>query len=281
MALTAYLAARGHEVVPLLRRAVQGKSSAIVWDWEAGHVREGVFEGFDAVIALAGESLIGRWTVRKRQCILRSRVVNTWLLAQMLAKVSKPPSLFMSASAVGFYANRGEELLTEQSEAGHSFLASLCVAWERAGQVMRDQGVRTVQARFGLVLDQKGGILPKLYRLVRCGCGGRWGSGEQWWSWVALADLMRAIEWILEHPSLEGPVNVVAPEAIRQQQMLHSLAVHCKCRVQMPLPAWLLRGCLGDAAQELLLSSARVYPARLLESGFHFLYPNVQEVWGL
>ncbi len=276
-ALSAFLASRGHEVVPLLRHPAEGGSHAIVWDMERGRLQKELFEGFDAVILLAGEPLMGRWTRVKKQQILRSRVVSVWLLSHVLAQLSRPPAIVISASAVGFYGHRGEELLTEESKEGSGFLATVAAAWERAAQVIQDRGARTLQTRFGLVLGAHGGILPKMCHLARWGFGGAWGRGDQWISWIALSDLVRAMEHLLLTPSLNGAINFVAPEPARQKELMRQVATCVHRPRGLSLPAPLLRFVMGDAANELLLSSIKVHPKRLLESGFRFASPHLHE----
>ncbi len=214
---------------------------------------------------------MGRWTLRKRQEILRSRVEGSRRLVDALAQLQSPPKLFISASAVGFYGDRGDEQLTEESGAASTFLSDVCYQWEAVAKELAVHGVRVVHARFGIVLGPDGGILAKLSLPYRLGLGGRLGSGRQWVSWISLRDLVRGLIHVIEQPSLSGPVNFAAPHPLRQIDFAQTLAKVLHRPAWFTQPAWLLRILFGKMADELLLASQRVFPIKLLQSGFEFL----------
>jgi uncharacterized protein (TIGR01777 family) len=255
--LVAYLEGKGHSCLSLSRGC------------------EPPNEPIDACIHLAGEPLtLGRWSARKKKEILSSRREGTlWLISRL----SHLPKVFISASAVGYYGNRGEELLDEQSGPGSGFLSHVCLEWERASRSIEKRGVRSCQARFGVVLGKNGGILQKLAPLYRWGLGARLGNGEQWLSWVALGDLILGIERLLEDETLRGPVNLVSPYPVRQEEFSMELSQAFGKKVRLTAPEWLLKGILGTMAEEMMLASARVRPAKLLEAGFSFHNPDLKE----
>lgn len=225
---------------------------------------------YDAVIHLAGESIVGRWTKKKKKRILESRIE----FPRMVAELERPPKVFISASAVGFYGDRGEELLTEESETGQGFMPHVCREWERAADILRDRGVRTVQTRFGLVIG-KGGLVKKMRPLFRCCLGGKLGSGKQWMSWIALEDLVRAIEFVLNDSSIHGPINFTSPHAVREGEFVQEMGRRLHRPTFFHQSEWMLRLALGEMADELLLSSTRVEPVVLTRSGFVFHFPNI------
>lgn len=277
--LASFLELQGYDVVRLARGIPgQGSGGAIFWDPDGGVLRKEDFEGFDAVVHLAGEPLsLGRWNGPKRSQILYSRTAGTYLLSTVLSEILQPPKIFLSASAVGFYGDRGEEVLTEESGPGRGFLASVCCEWEKACRPVRDRGARTVQARFGMVLGPNGGALKKMVPAYRLGLGGRLGTGKQWISWAALDDLVRALGFLLSSDRIEGPVNIVSPNPVRQEDFSHTLASLLRRPELFSLPAWLLKLRFGLVAEELLLSSARVEPKKLLSAGFSFQFPQLRE----
>jgi uncharacterized protein (TIGR01777 family) len=255
--LTFFLASQGHTALPLPRDSLE-------------------IPPVDAVIHLAGEPLtLNRWSDSKKQKIYSSRVDFTQQLCRILLS-NRPPQIFISASATGYYGDRGEELLTEASPPGQGFLAHVCSDWEKASQELTHHGVRTVQTRFGIVLGPDGGALQKLLLPYKLGLGGSLGSGQQWMSWISLTDLIHAINHILNDPTLHGPINLVSPHPIRQQLFSSTLANLLHRPRLLPIPAWVLRFCLGESANSLLLSSVKVQPTKLLASNFPFLYPDLR-----
>lgn len=272
-ALARELAARGWTVVALGRGAGPGPR----WDPARGRLERADLEGHEAVIHLAGASIAGRFTNRRRREIRESRVLGTRLLCEALAGAQSPPRALISASAIGYYGDRGEEPLEESSARGAGFLAEVAEDWERASAPAAEAGVRVVRMRQGLVLAREGGALPPMLRLTRSGLGGPLGSGRQWWSWIALDDLVSAFAWALEREELSGPINAVAPEPVRQVEFARSLARALRRPAWLPAPAFALRLALGSGmANSLLLSSARVHPARLIGSGFAWRHASLE-----
>ncbi|MBN1543267.1 TIGR01777 family oxidoreductase, partial [candidate division KSB1 bacterium] len=236
-------------------------------------------EGVDAVVHLAGEPIFGIWTAEKRKAILSSRVEGTRFLSQRLAELRKPPSVLITASAIGFYGDRGEEKLDEKSPSGDGFLADVCRQWEAAAQPAADAGIRCAQTRFGLVLTPYGGLLQKLVPVFRVGLGGRLGSGRAFMSWIALGDLLRALAHVLNVDDLAGAVNLVSPNPVSNRDFTRSLASAFHRPALLPVPSPLIRLALGQMGEEMLLSSTRVYPSRLLASDFEFQGSKLQQVF--
>ncbi len=271
-ALQGTLKAEGHEVVPLLRRAPeQAEGSFVLWDPAAGQLQPADLEGRDVVVHLAGENIAARrWTEAQKERIRSSRVDATRLLAETLAKLRQKPHSLLCASAVGFYGDRGDEILSEASAPGSGFLAQLCQAWETACQPAQQAGIRVVHLRFGVVLGPSGGMLAKQLPLFRWGLGGRLGTGRQWISWVSLADLTAAVRHLLINRSLSGPFNITAPAPVTNAEWTVTLSRLLRRPAIFHLPAWLLRMLLGEMAEQLLLASTRAIPYRLQDSGFTF-----------
>lgn len=274
-ALIPELEAVGHCVTRLTRSP---KSEVDVrWDPEAGTIDAARLEGVDAVIHLAGESIAeGRWTPEKKQRILESRRRGTRLLADSIAALSTPPRVMVSASAVGYYGDRGNELLREDSAPGSSFLAEVCKEWEAAADPAREAGIRVVHPRLGIVLSPKGGALGATLPIFKLGLGGKIGDGRQYWSWVALDDVVGSILHSLTNESVGGPVNVGAPDPLTNAEYTKVLGRVLKRPAVFPLPAPAARIMLGEVADALLLASQRMEPARLKETGYTFRYPQLE-----
>ena len=270
-ALTAALEERGDRVIPVGRRPPVG---GVAWDPVVRRIDEAALEGVDAVIHLAGESIDGRWTSSKKRRILDSRVEGTEVLVGALSNLDRPPAVVVSASAVGFYGDRGDEELTEDSEPGTGFLAEVCERWEAAAVPIASPDTRLVLARTGIVCTPDGGALGRMLALTRLGLGGRLGNGRQWWSWITLEDEVRALLHLLDTP-VAGPVNLVAPGTCRNAEFVRTLARALRRPAVLPAPALALRAALGEMANGLLLASARVRPARLVGSGFNFRSPDL------
>ena len=269
-ALTAALEERGDRVIPVGRRPPVG---GVAWDPVARRIDEAALEGVDAVIHLAGESIDGRWTSSKKRRILDSRVEGTEVLVGALSNLDRPPAVVVSASAVGFYGDRGDEELTEESEPGTGFLAEVCERWEAAAVPIASPDTRLVLARTGIVCTPDGGALGRMLALTRLGLAGRLGNGRQWWSWITLEDEVRALLHLLDTP-VAGPVNLVAPGTCRNAEFVRTLARALRRPAVLPAPALALRVVLGEMANGLLLASARVRPVRLEDSGFTFKSPD-------
>lgn len=273
----------GAALLPALRsadydvtRLVRGPASReheISWDPLQPVAPESV-SGFDAVIHLAGETIANRWSEAKKARIRDSRVLGTRNLATALANASHPPRVLMTASAIGYYGNRGEEVLTEDSPSGQGFLAGVCREWEAASQSAAAAGIRTLHLRFGLVLSGAGGALPKMLLPFRLGLGGRIGSGRQWWSWIAVQDIAGAVLHLLKS-EISGAVNLVSPNPVSNADFTRGLGRALSRPTFFPMPAFVARAAFGEMGQELLLSSQRVEPGRLLASGYAFRYPEL------
>ena len=273
-ALTTSLVNAGHEIVSLVRQSAN--DSEIEWHPNQGKINGQQLEGFDVVVHLAGESIAsGRWTEEKKRKIRESRVKGTELLSSALARLSQPPSTFISASAIGFYGSRGDELLTEESAPGDGFLPEVCVAWEKATGQAEAKGIRTIHARFGIILDEKGGALERMLTPFRMGVGGKVGNGKQWMSWIALEDVINALRFLIDEPGSEGPVNFTAPRPVTNADFTEALGSVLSRPTLFSVPAFAARLAFGEMADELLLSSAKVEPERLKESGYQFKHPEL------
>jgi len=233
--------------------------------------------GFDALIHLAGETIVGRWSETKKKKIRDSRVLGTRNLAQALAQTSAKPRVCVSSSAIGYYGDRGDELLTESSAAGSGFLAEVCREWESATEPAADAGIRTVQIRTGVVLSPKGGALGKMLTPFRMGAGGRIGDGHQWMSWIDVEDLVTAILHILKTDSLRGPVNMVGAVPVTNAEFTKTLASVLRRPAVFPMPAFAVKLAFGEMGQTVLLGSQRVEPAKLTSSGFAFRFRTLRE----
>ena len=273
-ALVPALTAGGHSVRRLVR-GTPGGEGEYRWDPAAGRIDPDSLEGVDAAVHLAGETVAGRWTDAKKERILRSRVDGTRTLAEALADLERPPRVLVAASAIGYYGDRGDELLTEESAPGEGFLADVVKAWEGASQSAEQAGIRVVRLRFGIVLSPAGGALKTILRPFRLGLGGRVGSGRQWMSWVSIDDVVGAVGHALTHEDLAGPANTVAPNPVTNAEFTKTLARVISRPALLPAPAPALRIGLGEFAQDVL-SSARVAPVRLGESGYEFRHSNLE-----
>lgn len=275
-ALTKSLANDGHEIVRLVRRT-PSTGAEIEWHPNQGHIDAERLTGIDAVVHLAGESIAsGRWTNEKKRAIRDSRVKGTTILSESLARLSTPPSVFISASAIGYYGNRGDEVLVETSPAGNDFLAGVCIEWENATTPAVEKGIRTVKARFGIILDEHEGALGKMLTPFRMGIGGRVGSGRQWVSWIALDDVVDALKFLIADTSTNGPVNFVSPNPVTNAEFTKVLGHILSRPTLVPVPEFGVRLAFGEMADALLLVSQRVRPAVLEEKGFKFSWPTLE-----
>ncbi|PYI82485.1 MAG: TIGR01777 family protein [Verrucomicrobia bacterium] len=272
-AIAEHLTRDGHSVLALKR----GKNETLPrWDPESEKIELDGIPPLDAVIHLAGENVAGRWTAKKKRRIRDSRVQGTRLLCETVSRLPRRPQVLLSASAVGFYGDRGNETLDERSTSGGGFLAEVCREWEAATLPAAQRGIRVVNLRFGIVLTPAGGALKAMLVPLRLGLGGRIGSGRQYWSWIALSDVVRAARHGLLSESLRGPVNVVASQSITNREFIRTLGRVLRRPTCFPMPAFVARTLFGQAADELLLASAQVAPKRLRESGFHFEHPDLE-----
>jgi len=271
----------GDDVYRLVRPETQRVSEpdrVVEWDIRAGTINRRKLSGFDAVINLAGENLsAGPWMDERKRRILKSRTVSTSLLANALAENEQPPRVFISASAVGFYGDRGDETLTDDSAAGDGFLADVCKQWEDAAKPAAQAGIRVVHPRFGMVLSQDGGALAKMLPTFRFGLGGRFGNGTQYMPWIAIEDVVGIVDHIIRTDSLSGAVNVVAPEPATNAEFTEVLGEVLSRPTLTIVPAFALKLMFGDMAREMLLASQRVVPTRLTASGYVFRRPTLQQ----
>ena len=275
-ALVPFLASAGHRVIRLVRSKAGSGAGDVAWDPTAGTLDRAAFGGLDAVVHLAGENIFGRWTASKKARIRDSRGRATQLLCESLAQLSPPPRVLVCASAVGYYGDRGAEALREESAPGNSFLAEVCQEWEAATQVATDRGIRVVNLRLGMVLTPAGGALVTMLLPFRLGLGGRFGSGRQFMSWIALDDLLEVVRHALTTEGLRGPVNAVSPNPVTNLEFTRILGRVLSRRTLFPVPGFAAHLVLGEMADALLLASARVDPARLLATGFRFRFPELE-----
>jgi uncharacterized protein (TIGR01777 family) len=276
-ALVPRLAADGHRITRVTRGpAAPGEIS---WDPARGILDLHQLGRVDGVIHLAGENIGSRWTATRKRRIQQSRMLGTGLLSQALSQLQPRPEVLISASAIGIYGNRGNELLTESSAPGNpeqDFLVRVCLEWEAAAEPARKAGIRVVHPRFGVVLSPEGGALAKLLPAFRLGLGGHQGHGYQWMSWIAIDDVVGAIRHLLENRQLSGPVNVTAPEAVVNRHFMQILGRVIRRPALVRVPAVALHLGLGEMAQYTVLASARVHPAKLLQGGYRFEYPDLE-----
>jgi uncharacterized protein (TIGR01777 family) len=261
-------------VVRLVRGTAAG-GGQVAWDPAKPIAPEDV-SGFDAVIHLAGESIVGRWTATKKQKIRVSRVAGTLNLAQALALAEEKPQVFICGSAIGYYGNRGDELLREESAPGTGFLAEVCQEWEEATMPAVQADIRTAHLRTGIVLSAKGGALGAMLLPFKMGLGGRTGDGRQWMSWIDVQDMVGAIHHILKNDLLQGPVNMVAPKPVTNAEFASTLASVLSRPAILPMPAFVAKTVFGEMGEELLLSGQKVEPGKLISSGYPFRYRELR-----
>lgn len=271
--LTTFLKEQGHTLVLLSRHPKEGEQ---FWDPEAKQIDPGALKDVDVVINLAGESILGRWNQEKMKKIRNSRFVSTQFLCDSLLAQQTLPRLYLNASAIGYYGDRGDEILTEESHSGHGYLAEVCREWEKIPSPLIEKGVRVVLMRFGLVLGEKGGALKLMVKPFKMGMGGTLGKGTQMMSWIAIDDVLSAIAYVMQHEELSGPINFVAPESISNLSFTKTLARLLHKPAPLPLPKFIISMAFGSGA-EVFLSSTHVHPEKLLKSGFQFQYPHLEE----
>lgn len=263
-----------------LARGVAKDVAQVSWDFRTP-LSPNAVSGFDAVIHLAGESVVGRWTTEKKKSIRDSRVLGTRNLASALAKAVPKPKVFICASAIGYYGDRGDEIMREESSPGSGFLSEVCREWEAASRIAAEAGIRTINLRTGLVLSEKGGALQSMLTPFKLGLGGRIGSGRQWWSWIHMDDMVGGIHHAMNSEStngasLSGPVNMTAPKPLRNAEFTRILAGVLSRPAIMPVPSFALKLIFGKkAAEEMFLASQSVAPEKLLQSNYKFRYSEL------
>ncbi len=276
-ALTDALRRTGHTVNRLVRAGGAGAPGDVGWDPITGKMELGGLEGWDGIVHLAGASIAeGRWTEPRKQVLRASRVDATRHLVNGLLGLARPPKVLVAASAVGYYGDRGDEQLTEASAPGTDFLAQLARDWEAEALRAGEKGIRTVLLRFGVILSERGGALPRMLLPFKMGVGGRLGSGRHWMSWLTLAEAVGLAQHALENAGLHGAVNAVAPSPVRNSEFTKVLGRVLRRPTLFPAPAFALKLALGEMAESLLLSSQRVIPARLQEQGYCFQHPTLE-----
>ena len=273
-ALLPSLKTNGCLVVRLVRSRATDDSQ-IAWD-PARPLAPETVSGFDAVIHLAGETIFGRWTAAKKQKVRDSRVTGTLNLASALAQAEEKPQVFICGSAIGYYGNRGEELLREESAPGTGFLAQVCQEWEEATMPAVQADIRTAHLRTGIVLSPKGGALRAMLVPFKLGLGGRTGDGQQWMSWIDVRDMVGAIHHILKNDLMQGPVNLVGPKPVKNAEFAATLASVLSRPAILPMPAFAVKAVFGEMGEELLLSSQKVEPGKLISSGYPFRYRELR-----
>ena len=277
-ALVEKLESDGYEVVRLVRPTTRSANPGdIRWDPKTGAIDQAALEGVDAVVHLAGETISAlRWTRDKRRRIRESRVRGTDTLARAIAGLSRKPSVLVCAGATGYYGDRGDEVLDERSRAGQGFLATVSAEWEAAAQPAADAGVRVAIARLAPVIDSRSPVVARMRLPVILGLGGWFGSGRQYWPWIALDDVVGVFRLALERDSLSGPIHVAAPETATNREFVKTMGRVLRRPVLFPVPSPILQAALGDFALEALLSSQRVVPRKLLDIGYEFRWPHLE-----
>jgi len=276
-ALSDSLRAGGHTVARLVRTTGHAAPGDILWTPTSATVDVPSLEGADAVVHLSGADVAeGRWTMSRKQILRSSRVDTTRLLVDSLSRLQHKPRVFVCASAIGFYGNRGDEILTEANHQGSDFLSFVTRDWEGEAARAEHTGTRAVMLRFGIILAAQGGALPRMVPIFKRGFGGRLGSGDQWMSWIALEDTIAIIRAAIENPQYKGPINVVSPNPVQNAEFTRVLAAVLGHPARFPVPAFALRLAFGDMADVLLLTSQRVRPEKLLAEGYKFRFETLE-----
>lgn len=280
--LSSLLNRNKHQIIRLVRSKNQENKSSVYWDYEKKNINIDRIQGADCVIHLAGENISARrWTKKHKQNILNSRILSTHFLIDSLLKLEKKPESFICASAIGYYGDRGDVILTEQSEKGLGFLPEVCNEWEKSTNEAKEAGMRVVNLRFGVINSVKGGALKKMLLPFKLGIGGKIGSGEQYISWISLEDAVRVMEFCINTNEINGPVNVVAPNPVTNKKLTQLIGEYLNRPTIFPLPAFAAKLVLGKMAEELLLASTRVAPTVLQKNGFEFIHPTLDKYFNM
>ena len=276
-ALVGQLTDRGDSVSTLVRSQTSARQNEIPWEPATGQLDPAVLENHDALIHLGGAGIADkRWSSSRKELIRDSRVQSTQLLSKTIAKLTNPPQTFICASAVGYYGDRGDEILTEESLPGTGFLPEVTQQWEQATEPARDAGVRVINLRIGVVLSSAGGALRKMLTPFKLGLGGVLGSGRQYMSWITLTDLVRAIVFTLDHPEIAGPINATAPNPVTNREFTKTLGKVLHRPTILPAPAFAIRALFGEMGQRLLLEGCRAVPQKLETAGFNFEHATLE-----
>jgi len=275
-ALTNHLRKNENEVIRLLRNSTSLKNE-IKWNIDNKDYNIGDFEGIDSFINLSGENVFGIWTKEKKRKIIDSRINSTQLLYEIISKLKKPPKTFISASAIGYYGNRGDELLDEDSDKGSGFFPDLAEQWENISKQAEKLNIRVVNIRIGLVLSKDGGALSKMLTPFKLGLGGKIADGKMYWSWIALDDILASIEFILRNDNIKGAVNLVSTNPLKNNEFTHILGNVINRPTFLPVPKLFIEYLLGDMGREALLASTRVVPKKLLDNGYKFKYTDLKK----
>lgn len=276
-ALVPFLTTGGHRVKRLVRGRANAARGDVAWSPDQGHIDSAALEGVDAVVHLSGANVAAqRWTPAYQEEIRKSRTETTRVLCEALARLRQKPQVLVSASAIGIYGDRGEESLTESSSSGEGFLAQVTREWEAATAPAEAAGIRVVHLRIGVVMDPRGGALAKLLPVYQSGIGGPLGTGQKWFSWVSLEDIVGLVRFAIANPAVRGPVNAVAPGAVRQGDMARTLGRVLHRPAFFPTPPSLVRAAFGQMGEETVLSGARVLPAAAQAHGYTFLHPDLE-----
>jgi uncharacterized protein (TIGR01777 family) len=274
-ALVQFLRGKGYKVARLVRSKDKLSEDAIFWDPDQKKVNRGDLEGFDAVINLAGENIKGRWTNSKKERLYKSRVETTRFLAESLEQLEKPPRVLINASAIGFYGNNVKIPTNEKAGSGNDFLAKICKDWELATEKAERAGIRVIHFRMGVVLSKDGGALSTMLIPFKLGLGGKIGEGDQVMSWIALEDLLNAMNHLLIHPEVRGPVNIVAPEAVSNKEFTQTLGKILNRPTFFSVPAFMVHFIFGEMGDSVLLGSTWAVPEVLEANQFVFAYPTL------
>lgn len=275
IALIDYFSEKQNNITRLVRKKSDSGDSAY-WNYKSGKIELEKLENADVIIHLAGENLVGFWTNAKKDEIKYSRIKGTEFLVKSVGKLKTKPKTFICASAIGIYGNRGSERLNEESMPGDGFLAEVAKDWEAATKTLVDDNIRVINLRIGIVLARQGGALQKMLLPFKLGLGGKLGSGKQFMSWIVLDDLVSAVDYIIGNPEITGPVNIVSPGPVTNEQFTKSLGKALNRPAIMKVPSFILKSTLPEMADEMFLSSTRAYPDVLLRSGFKFRYDNLE-----
>jgi uncharacterized protein (TIGR01777 family) len=280
-ALITALAYDGHQIIQLVRRAPNPDATIPEFKWDPEHSAfdSRLLGNIDAAIHLGGVSIAGaRWNAERKLLISESRVRSTRLLSQALANLESPPKVFIVASAVGFYGDRGEEPLSEDSPRGEGFLADTAVRWEASADSAREAGIRVVHARFGLIMSRQGGLLARVRLPFLIALGGKLGNGRQWWPWISLTDVLSGLNYLIGNEDISGPVNFTAPTPVRNEEFTKLMSKTLSRPAWLHVPAAIIRLVFGEMGKETMLSSQRAYPEKLLAAGFEWQFKSLEDV---